>query len=1163
MKFKCIFALIILTLIFGFTAQAQVLKGTDAAKKVEGASMIRLSGLTGNPDYIRLTPEAEVVLAKSEPWIRKVFHLADESSWNIISEEKGGPGEVHYRCQQTWKGIPVKDAIFILHTRNGNIYSVNGTLYSEIQPSNQAILDRSAALEKALTYVGATEYMWNKPQEEALLKQMTGKATATFLPEGTEILFFDKASKTFQYAWSFDIYAAKPLSRQDVYVNASTGKILLSINKIHTTDSPGTAVTKYSGTQNMTTDMTGPGAYRLRETGRGDGIQTYNMNKGVDYSLATDFTDTDNNWNNVNADQDEVAGDAHWGTEMTYDYFMLEHGRNSIDNNGFALISYVHFDLDYANAFWDGLRMTYGDGDGAGYTPFTALDITGHEITHGLTSFTANLEYTTQESGSLNEGFSDIFGTCVEFYAKPALANWTCGENIGTIIRSLSNPNSSGNPDTYMGTDWDPGQEMHQNSTVCSHWFYRLAMGGSGTNDIGNAFNVTAQGLDKAGDIAFVTLTEYLTSTSDFADARFYSIIAASEIYGGCSPEVESTTNAWYAVGVGAAYVNEVTPEFSADYTSVCSAPVSIQFQNQTTNANTYLWNFGDGTTSTLSNPQHTYAAAGDYNVTLTGFGGACGNDSLTKTSFISINTSNSAVAVLPSLGAGMTQTCCSGVLYDDGGTGDYSNNSESTITIAPTGAMSVALNFTSFDMESGYDYLYIYDGPSTASPLIGQYDGTSLPNGGTITSSGGAITIQQITDAGVIGGGYEINWLCNIPNAAPNTTFTANTTESCTGVIQFTDHSSNGPITWHWDFGDGTTSTLQNPTHAFTSSGIYNVKLRSSNSFGTDSLIRSNYITISLPAAPAVTPATTCDSNTATLTATGNGQLDWYNAATGGTLLGSGPSFTTPVLYTTTTYYVEDKILHTSVYGGKTDNSGSGDNFSSASNFHYEIFDCYTPLTLVSVKVYASGGGNRTIQLRDSAQTVLETISIYIPDGESRVTLNFDVPVKNKLQLVGSTDMNLFRNNNGSATYPYTIAGLLSVTESSASLPPYNVMGNYYYFYDWEVKERTCISARIPVVATVTQCSGIEEPSGLAGVSVSPNPTQGIIDIQYTAENSGTFDMHIIDIAGRTLAASTIGYQPGVNHFSYDLSGFAEGVYYVRLSGTDGSRVIKVIKSE
>src|SRR5690606_33927753 len=106
----------------------------------------------------------------------------------------------------------------------------------------------------------------------------------------------------------------------------------------------------------------------------------------------------------------------------------------------------------FANAFWDGQRMTYGDGAGA-LSPFTALDIAAHEIAHGLTTFSANLIYQS-EPGALNESFSDIFGAAVEAYARPNNTNWTIGEDIGFSLRSMANPNLYGDPDTRGGNNW-------------------------------------------------------------------------------------------------------------------------------------------------------------------------------------------------------------------------------------------------------------------------------------------------------------------------------------------------------------------------------------------------------------------------------------------------------------------------------------------------------------------------------------------------------------------------------------------------------------------------------------------------------------------------------------------------------------------------------------
>jgi Zn-dependent metalloprotease len=147
------------------------------------------------------------------------------------------------------------------------------------------------------------------------------------------------------------------------------------------------------------------------------------LKKGTNYYSATDFFNATTYWNNVNPQLDQYATDAHFATMSTYDYLLNVHDRNSIDGKGYSLLSYVHYSNNYVNAFWDGQRMTYGDGNPSqGATPLTTIDICGHEVTHGLTEFTANLTY-AYESGALSEAYSDIFGTAIEFYAVPEYAN--------------------------------------------------------------------------------------------------------------------------------------------------------------------------------------------------------------------------------------------------------------------------------------------------------------------------------------------------------------------------------------------------------------------------------------------------------------------------------------------------------------------------------------------------------------------------------------------------------------------------------------------------------------------------------------------------------------------------------------------------------------------
>lgn len=477
---------------------------------------------------------------------------------SVLQSESDALGFQHIRYQQSYLGIPVEHAYEMVHIKGGSVIRQNGKLVQAFSNKLNATpgLSEVAALQFALNSINAQVYKWQIPGEESFLKREQNNPAATFFPKGSLVFYSGEdevVPDAMHLAYKFDIYAQQPLSRQLVFVDAKTGAILGSRSLIHETNATGTAVTGYSGIQTITTDSYN-GSYRLRETGRGNGIQTFDLNKGTNYNSAVDFTDADNNWNNVNADKDQYATDAHWGAEKTYDYYKTRYNRNSIDNAGFAIKSYVHYSTNYFNAFWDGTRMTYGDGDASDANkPLTALDVCGHEISHGLTSFTSNLTY-SGESGAMNEGFSDIFGTAIEFYARPSNADWLIGKDFYTI-RSMSNPNAYGDPDTYQGTNWVTGTAdnggVHTNSGVLNFWFYLLSVGGSGTNDKGTAYNVTGIGVDKAGAIAFRLNTVYLVSTSKYADARIYGIKAAEDLYGVGSAEATQTANAWTAVGVG------------------------------------------------------------------------------------------------------------------------------------------------------------------------------------------------------------------------------------------------------------------------------------------------------------------------------------------------------------------------------------------------------------------------------------------------------------------------------------------------------------------------------------------------------------------------------------------------------------------------------------
>lgn len=607
------------------------------------------SNLTGLPLKASFDETMHVGDGQFANWMSQEMVKNDEVSFIPYKTEYDQLGMKHHRYQQYYKGYKIEGSMIIAHSQFNEVQSFNGEWYKQIVINNTIALSEEQTLASALKKVNAQKYKWENAIEEAHMKEVLNNPNFTFKPKGELVLLplINGKDIAFSYAYKFNIYAEEPLYKANVYVDASTGKVIKEQNLICTIDAVGTANTKYSGAKSITTDNTGT-LYRLREAGRGNGVETYNMKNTSTYS-ATDFTNTVNSWTITTADQ--AATDAHWGAEMTYDYYFQTFNRNSIDNAGYKLLSYVHYSNNYVNAFWDGLRMTYGDGNvSQDFTIMTALDVCGHEITHGVVENTAGLNGT--EADALNEAFADIFGTSVEWFARPSQHDWIMGKDImpsGTGIRNMSNPNALQQPDTYHGTFWDNTNEPHTNNGPCIYWFYLLSVGGSGTNDNSQAYNVSGITMAQAAAIAYRAMTVYMTPGTTYADVRNYTIQAAKDLYGACSNQVIQTTNAWYAVGVGTQYVpGAIGAAFSANQVSSCTLPATINFNNTTSAGLSYSWNFGDGAVSTSTNPVHTYTANGSYSVKLVANGCTAGaKDSVIKTSYIVVNAPTVPTGVL------------------------------------------------------------------------------------------------------------------------------------------------------------------------------------------------------------------------------------------------------------------------------------------------------------------------------------------------------------------------------------------------------------------------------------------------------------------------------------------------------------------------------------
>ncbi|MDL5353215.1 M4 family metallopeptidase [Microbacterium sp. zg-YB36] len=256
---------------------------------------------------------------------------------------------------------------------------------------------------------------------------------------------------------------------------------------------------------------------------------------------------------------DEAVDEAFDGLGATFDFFWDAFGRVGIDGAGGTLAATVHFGVDYDNAFWNGERMVFGDGDGEVFTGFTnSLTVIAHELTHGVTEHAGGMVYHGQ-SGALNESMSDVFGALAEQHHlghSAAEASWLIGAGIftdaveGEALRSLAAPGTAYDDDVlgkdpqpdhmdgYVFTDEDNGG-VHINSGIPNHAFYRTAMALGG-----NAW-------ERAGLIWYRTLTAgTLSSTPDFVTFAQATLAAAQAEYGEGSEEVAAVRAGWTGVGV-------------------------------------------------------------------------------------------------------------------------------------------------------------------------------------------------------------------------------------------------------------------------------------------------------------------------------------------------------------------------------------------------------------------------------------------------------------------------------------------------------------------------------------------------------------------------------------------------------------------------------------
>jgi Zn-dependent metalloprotease len=487
------------------------------------------------------------------------FHInaADKFAARDVIVDANGTENV--RFDRTYRGLPVLGGDFVVHSRNGQLKGISQTLKTNGRPG----ITPDISADQAILTAGA--------------RFGTG---FNGMPTSHLVVYARGASPVLAHEVVYSGFKADQTPTDMHYiVDAKSGRILDQWDTVETakaqkgkpggggttttcsTSATGTGHTLTLGTVAINTTGCSDGSFQMKDLTRGGGYTTDLGNRTS--GSGTLFTDADNSWGNgTTSDRASAGADAHYGVAETWDYYKNVHGRNGIANDGKGALSRVHYGRNYVNAFWADscFCMTFGDGGGS-YLPLVALDVAGHEMSHGVTSRTANLTY-SGESGGLNEANSDIFGTMVEFYSNNAndTPDYLIGEKIyasnpgdSKALRWMYNPSLDGaSPNCYSSNIGS--KDVHYSSGVANHFFYLLAEG-SGAKTFGsntvtsptcNNSSITGIGRDAAQKIWYRALTVYMTSSTNYAGARQATLNAASDL-GYSSSAVAA---AWSAVGV-------------------------------------------------------------------------------------------------------------------------------------------------------------------------------------------------------------------------------------------------------------------------------------------------------------------------------------------------------------------------------------------------------------------------------------------------------------------------------------------------------------------------------------------------------------------------------------------------------------------------------------
>lgn len=469
---------------------------------------------------------------------KALFGIGDvNAEWKKTDERKDDIGDTFVEFAQEIDGLPVEGCMLSVHfDKQGAVASVSGHVLEDktLASAGGAEIPESEAVETAkrqFTY----ESLKDEPKAEKLIAGIGDKNHTVF---------------------KVSIHYLKPnVGSYFVYVDAHTGEVLKTENRIRN-DGPatGSGVDVQGKTRNLNLYYSKGNYYMYNAVNpAATGIYTLSLSNGTDV-----YDDVYNSKNTFDTDYFKAPVSAHYFAGRVLDFYRKLFGRNSLDGNGMRIDSYTHYGVDYSNAFWDGAEIVYGDGDGVSDTSYCAdLDVVGHEMTHGVTEYAADLEYHNQ-SGALDESFADVFGVLIETYDKYGVdsggfwkfdpADWVVGDEVclpgspcGAAFRSLADPGLYDQPDNMKEYRSLPDTEegdyggVHANSGIPNKAAYLIA------GEIG---------MEATARIYYRALENYLYYYNGFEIAMNDLIQSAKDLYGSGSPAVGAIRNAFVEVGV-------------------------------------------------------------------------------------------------------------------------------------------------------------------------------------------------------------------------------------------------------------------------------------------------------------------------------------------------------------------------------------------------------------------------------------------------------------------------------------------------------------------------------------------------------------------------------------------------------------------------------------